>query len=119
MRVSHFLHQAAQYAAGIRLNQTYRIAAIGLRDDGALVHATNKAVRCKSPSPKRLWDTHAETRICRKIDVGSVIFVSRVLCDGTWANARPCEGCRACLESWGVRKAYYTIGPGEFGVMGF
>lgn len=63
---------------------------------------------------------HAEARLCRKLDSGSVVYVGRVLrSDGSIALAKPCGRCEARLRNTGVKKVFYTIGPGEWGCLEF
>jgi hypothetical protein len=89
-------------------------AALGLRSDGDLVLSRNGG--CPN---QRMPLSHAEARLCRKLDVGSYVYVARTLKDGTPAMARPCRNCERLMRSRGVARIYYTIGPGEYGVMTF
>lgn len=67
--------------------------------------------------------THAELdAICKartKCDIsGSKIYVARVRkADGEVAMARPCPICETALAAYGIKRAYYTIARGEYGVM--
>lgn len=67
--------------------------------------------------------THAELdAICKartKCDIsGSKIYVARIRkADGEVAMARPCPICETALSAYGVKRAYYTIAPNEYGVM--
>lgn len=98
MNPTRYLDQATHAALRIGFKfQEYRLAAIGIRSDGATVVATNKAVRIPGGFP-RSRSTHAEVRLCRKLDAGSIVFVARVLKDGSWADAEPCRGCMQLLE---------------------
>lgn len=85
------------------------LGAVGVRADGASVTSTNvrTMLRCE--------DAHAEARLCRKLDVGSTVYVARVAKSGDWAMSRPCSSCERTLRLKGVKKVYYTIGPNEFG----
>jgi tRNA(Arg) A34 adenosine deaminase TadA len=111
------LHAAARHARELQVKyqQGFYLAAIGVRRDGAIVRATNKALRDGSSNP--IPSTHAEARLCRKLDAGADVYVARVTRDGSWAMSRPCEGCQSALRARRVRRVYYTIGPGEYGVM--
>ncbi len=113
----NLLHVAARLANDLwgKHRQGYYLAAIGVRRDGALVHATNKAQLANGFVP--VPSTHAEARLCRKLDAGAEVYVARVTRDGLWAMSRPCEGCEAALRARRVRRVYYTIGPGEYGVL--
>jgi len=101
--------------------QEFALGAVGLRADGALVHSTNKAIRIgRTPSggaPERLWATHAELRLCRKLDAGATVFVARIARDGTWALARPCPQCLNRLHHQRVRRVFFTTGPAEYGIL--
>lgn len=88
-------------------------AAIGIRKDGVRVEAVNGWECNRDPHH------HAEGRLCRKLDVGSTVFVGRVLRDGRVANSRPCPGCQALMRARGVRKVVYSLTQSEFGVMLF
>lgn len=117
MKITAVLQRAVNLAFRIEPVRGYRLAAIGFRADGATVHATNKTVR--GPEAVRLWKTHAEVRLCKKLDCATTIFVARVLKNGEWGNARPCENCQRVLRAHRVRKAFYTIGPSEYGCLIF
>jgi len=60
---------------------------------------------------------HAEARLARKLDYGSVVYVSRTLKNGDVALAKPCARCYAILRGKGVRKVFYTINESEYGVI--
>lgn len=80
--------------------------------DGARVQATNGGMAgCRCPS------MHAECRLARKLDYGSVVYVARTLKSGEIAMARPCVRCYAVLKAKGVSRIYYTINDSEFGVI--
>jgi tRNA(Arg) A34 adenosine deaminase TadA len=89
----------------------YKIGAVGIRADGAIVASSN--IPHRTPEPR----AHAETRLARKLDWGSVVYVVRILSDGQLANARPCKSCRAALRGRGVKRVYYSIGEKEYGVL--
>lgn len=107
---------AAYYAitpAGVVDRRHHRLGAVGVRRDGALVHARNGASVQKNPSG------HAEARLCRKLDQSAKVFVARVLRKQPLelALARPCVQCLARLKSHGVRRVYYTVSEGEWGIL--
>lgn len=107
-----------QRAAGLSLygqeNRKFSLGAIGVRADGVKVFATNGGIAgARTPS------AHAESRIARKVDVGSVVYVARTLKDGTVAMARPCKACQLAMKHRGVSKCYYTISETEYGVICF
>ena len=84
----------------------YHLGAVGVRADGTLVTARNGPALQVSPS------SHAEARLARKLDVGSVVFVNRVLRDGGSASAKPCPRCEAALRASGVSRVYFTTATG-------
>lgn len=100
-------------AARSRLEHNYpfRLGAAGLRKDGVVVVSFNGVP--KFPN----WKHHAESRLCKKLTPESIVAVARVLWNGELANSRPCKGCQKCLRRKGVSVVYYTIGPGEYGVL--
>lgn len=82
------------------------LACVARRSDGAIVRSTNGRVLGRSPA------SHAEARCARKLDVGSEVFVARVLRDGTPAMARPCGDCAGMLRARGVVRVVYTTNDG-------
>jgi len=92
-------------------NRHYRIGAVGIRNDGAIVAASNTPQR--NPEPK----AHAEYRLVKKLDWGSVVYVVRIRRDGTLALARPCRNCRGAMRLRGVKRCYYSINDTEYGVI--
>jgi hypothetical protein len=90
------------------------VAAVGKRTDGTLVQAWN--VPSQGPNP----DCHAEARLARKLDVGSIVYVARTRRDnGKLAMAKPCKGCYLAMKHRGVSKCFYTISENEYGVIEF
>jgi deoxycytidylate deaminase len=66
--------------------------------------------------------THAEMdavlKARGKIDLrGSKIYVIRTKLSGGLGMAKPCEICQHILFNYGVKRAYYSIGEDEYGVM--
>lgn len=63
--------------------------------------------------------THAEEDALNRCGSpkGSTIYVARIGRNGNPALARPCTECRNILIEAGVRRAIYTIGPKEHGVL--
>lgn len=112
-----YLDRACGIAFSIDIpTQRYSIAALGLRADGRLVHASNKATRPRT-SVVRIKESHAEHRLAIKLDQGAVVFVARSSAEGHWTMAKPCANCEKCLRRAKVRKVYYTIARGEYGVL--
>lgn len=95
-------------AAGVAIKgpirRAHMLGAVGVRHDGAVVTACNLASKDKEPR------AHAEARLSRKLDVGSVVYVARVLRDGTFGLARPCPGCMRILRAKGVDRVFFTTG---------
>ena len=102
-------------AAGAGLRKTdlraFRLGAVGVRNDGTLVSASN------GPAPYPHPDAHAEARLCMKLTPGSEVWVARVRKDGTLGIARPCPRCMVRLRSAGVQRIAYTISDAEHGVI--
>ncbi len=112
------LRRAAMLATSLHglSEQEFYLAAVGLRSDGAVVQTTNKAVRARTPRgtvPARILASHAESRLCRKLDAGATVFVARIDRMGQWAMASPCWVCRAKMKARRVETVFYTIGPGD------
>jgi len=95
----------------------HRIGAVGLRADGAVVTARNGSC----PNGLRAPSAHAEARLARKLDWGSIVFVARASKNGDLALAEPCKRCRQVLRQRGVAKVYYSMDPeaGGFGSIMF
>ncbi len=92
-------------------NRQYRIGAVGIRKDGAIVCSSN--IPHRTPRP----EAHAESRLSRKLDWGATVYVVRVLSTGRLSVARPCKNCEAALRRKGVKKVVYSISDTEHGVM--
>lgn len=112
-KITDFLNQAAHYSRRYDDNRTFFVGAIGIRKDGAKVMSRNSTAEMISPN------LHAEAKLAKKLDVGAVVYVARFRKDWTWGNARPCRSCRAILRAKGVKKVYYTVGNGEYGMIDF
>ena len=90
----------------------YCFGAVGIRSDGCIVTSHN------IKSPIQDVNCHAEARLTRKLDVGSIVYVTRVNRSGTrMLNARPCTGCQFKMKNRGVKRCYYSINDNEFGVV--
>lgn len=100
----------------IRHKKQFRLCAIGKRQDGLYVHSFNVQIGLKGYAA-RVPEKHAEARVATKLTRNSVVAVARVLRDGTVANAKPCKSCQVRLRNMGVTRVYYTIAPGECGVL--
>lgn len=102
-------------AVGVALRKddvrAFRLGAVGLRNDGALVTAAN------GPAPYPHPDAHAEARLCAKLTPGSTVWVARVRRDGTLGIARPCARCLVRVTAAGVERIVYTLADDEWGVI--
>ena len=89
----------------------YQFGCVARRTDGALVSSTNHHENHQQ------FSHHAEARILRKSDIGSILFIARVSKKDrkTWRTARPCARCRKLIEHHKIKEVYYTIGPNEYG----
>jgi len=102
----------AREALNRKDNRSFRLGAVGMRNDGVIVTSRNIAATDVTPQ------AHAEARVSKKLTVDSIVWVARIsrgLED--WALARPCFRCLHRLKSSGVRKVVYTIAPNEWGVI--
>ena len=113
MSPSKLLHIAYGVALDRMNNRRidFRFGAVGLRADGKLVTAFNDIAYAPT------WNSHAESRLCRKITPGTVVAVVRVLKSGEWSLAKPCPSCELCLRRKGVKRVYYSIANSEYGVL--
>lgn len=126
------LKLASKYAV-FRTNdgRTFFIGAVGVRNDGRIVHSHNdavldtcrrgdeslNAVRSKFVIYKRFPESHAESRLTKKIGFGGIVYVARVARgSGELAMSRPCECCQNILKFFRVKKVYYTINNTQWGV---
>jgi tRNA(Arg) A34 adenosine deaminase TadA len=102
-------------AAGTALRKddrrSFRLGAVGIRNDGTIVSAAN------GPSPYPCAQVHAEVRLSQKLTPGSTVWVARIRHDGTLGMARPCPTCERRLKSAGVHRVVYTISDAEHGVI--
>jgi cytidine deaminase len=89
----------------------YRLGAIARRKDGAIVNACNgRPSHVHAPS-------HAEFRLCRKLDSSKTVYVARINKHGEMAMAKPCRACQIALRRRKIEKVIYTINNNEYGVM--
>lgn len=102
---------AKQVALKGKAKRRYRLGAVGIRSDGIIVTANN--IPNRKPEPR----AHAEARLTQKLNWGSVVYVARVLRDGTFAMAKPCKNCQIAMRLRGVKRCYYSINSTEYGVM--
>jgi tRNA(Arg) A34 adenosine deaminase TadA len=92
-------------------SRQYRLGAVGVRSDGAIVTSSN--IPHRTPEPQ----AHAEARLAKKLDWDSTVYVVRIQSDGRLATARPCKKCLNTMRLKGVRRIYYSITENEHGVL--
>jgi deoxycytidylate deaminase len=117
-----YFRLAAKVATSKDDERNFCIGAVAVRSDGAIVCAANGPTRL-SPSYTgnvKFPPAHAEARLCRKLDVGTVVYLVRIRKDnGEYAMAMPCKSCQRILKSRGVARVYYTINSNEIEFMDF
>ena len=112
----NWIRRHLELAAEVALaddKREHRIGAVGLRADGTIVTARNGSC----PNGTRAPSAHAEARLARKLDFGSIVFVTRVSPGGRWGLAKPCARCLRVLKAHGVERVYYSVAP-EVGSVG-
>lgn len=87
------------------------LGAVGIRNDGVVVGASNLCCTAKCP------EAHAEYRTTKMLTPNSVVFVVRLNKRSKRMLAKPCRGCRQFMKNKGVIKVYYTINEEEYGVI--
>jgi len=111
-KVFNYLEMAGKLALSNNRERNFYIASIGLRKDGAIVSAIN-GFDC-TPN----YALHSEFRLAKKLDVGSIVYVARIRLDTmNFGLARPCFSCMKALKNKGCIKVYYSVAPGEYGVI--
>ena len=116
-----FLLEAAELAVPTNRSdlRSFWLGAVGIRRDGVMVSSKNGAVSFSSSVQMNNINvnSHAETRLLRKLGRDGVIFVSRVLRkDRSLAMARPCSDCQFKIRSHRVKRVYYTINDNQYGI---
>jgi tRNA(Arg) A34 adenosine deaminase TadA len=112
--MNKYFELAKRIALSDRTHKRCLFGAVGLRRDGKIVISKN--IR----NPGKNVQCHAETRLSRKLDVGSVVYVARIdRIYSNFVNAKPCVGCQMQMRARGVSKVYYTISNTEIGEMNF
>lgn len=116
-----FLLEAAELAVPTSNTdlRSFWLGALGVRRDGVIVSSRNGAVSFSSSVQMSNVNvnSHAESRLLRKLGKDGVIFVSRVLRkDRSLAMARPCPDCQLKIRAHRVKKVYYTINDNQFGI---
>jgi len=114
-----YIEMAAAVSRYKEDGRRFYLGALGIRADGTIVFSANG--NPKMPDRKH----HAEYRVSRKLDAGSLVYVCRTIKEGepgsekykhsAWAMAKPCPDCLKVLSSRAVRSIYYSISTGEYG----
>ncbi len=126
MNPNRFFKIAANVATKIDDQRDHRIGCVGVRSDGATTTARNGSVKessskhlltCKKTGKRRFPKAHAEVRLSKKLDVGSVVFLCRVGGKGNWLLSKPCQNCLRVLRNKGTKRVYFTISNSEYGVI--
>lgn len=104
-----YFSDAAEVAIKGEERRHFYLGAVGVRDDGAQVRAHNKSTMLQD---RRF---HAEYRLIKKMDVGSVVYVVRVTKGGRqFALAKPCANCLNAMLKRGVKRVYFTVSETEY-----
>lgn len=106
-QAQRYLDAALNLADTNNDGRRYRLAAIGIRNDGVTVYSRNGSAVTRTPR------IHAEARLAQKLTPGSVVFVARSRRDRKKpGTARPCENCMSRLRAAGVVRVYFTTEEG-------
>lgn len=89
----------------------YHLGCIAIRSDGSVVSAFNSRSRHRAPS------LHAEVKALKKAGKANILYISRVMADGSWGLAKPCDNCIETIKKHKVKRVYYTISHNEYGVI--
>ena len=100
--IQSYLKIAGEIALKGQKRRSFYVGAVAVRNDGAIVYAFN------GPTRYPVKEVHAEYRISKKLDVGSIVYIARIKANGDFAMAKPCKTCAKALRSKGVKRAYYT-----------
>lgn len=92
----------------LKTKQKYCLAAVGLRNDGTMVYAKNGGGCCPIKD-RHPFQSHAEARLTKKLDVDSIVFVARAQKKNYESgNAKPCPKCECFMRAKGISRVYYT-----------
>lgn len=95
--------------------EKFRHGAIIMKGGSVISVGVNRARNHPSvvSHPKQEAAVHAEVaaiKSARGADLrGAVIYVARVLRDGSPAMSKPCEYCQEAIAAAGIKKVFYTI----------
>lgn len=108
-----YLEMAAAEAVKNQDGRHYLVGCVAIRGDGAMVRASN------GPTPVPTREMHAEYRVSKKLDYDAVVYVARVLKDGSFGMAMPCASCLKALKTKRVQKIFFTISSEDFGIISY
>jgi len=100
--------------------RSFLLGAVGIRNDGVIVASPNGPAVIEDISSNRGYfpEAHAEFRVSKKLDVGSVVYVIRIRRGNKRVClAKPCETCLTVLKHRGVKKIYYSISENKKGII--
>ena len=110
-KIWKYFKLAAQAAIKKDDNRHYRLGASACRKVGTTVTS------CNGPSPVPNREMHAEWRISKMLDYGATVYVVRVLANGDYGMAMPCQSCIKAMKSKRVKKVYFTADKDTFGIL--
>jgi tRNA(Arg) A34 adenosine deaminase TadA len=102
---------AKEVAIKSKDRRKHKLGAVGIRTDGTIVKSGNLENRLPEPQ------AHAEARVVKKLGWGGIVYVARVLSDGSLALAKPCKTCQGIMKYNGVRRCFFTISDNSYGVI--
>lgn len=116
--IDYYLNMAGKAAQKLtnlhNIRKSYLLGAVAIRQDGAVVTSINGTD--KFPNPM----CHAEQRVIRKAGHGATVFVARISRDKKhFKLAMPCPSCVAALRNCKVKKVYYSVDDGIYGMLEF
>ena len=117
--IKHMFKLAALTAKRYKKDRRiYLHGAIGIRNDGTIVTARNSATDTVNTRTYTLSATHAETRLCKKLDMGATIYVVRISRkNGDLTDSKPCNDCIRSMKRLKVKTIYYSISNDLYGTI--
>lgn len=98
----------AKKSEELKTKQKYCLAAVGLRNDGTIVYSKNGG-GCCAVKDRHPFQSHAEARLTKKLDVNSIVFVARVKrINYEVGSAKPCHKCEGFMRAKGISRVYFT-----------
>lgn len=107
-KIEYYLNCAAKVATRKIDHRSFFIGAVAIRSDGAIVSSCNQTTKIPNPF------AHAEAKIIKKLDYGAILYIARVLRDGTFAMAKPCNNCITAIKNKNVSRVYFTISSTDY-----